>query len=251
MRRIFCAYISFSLLLSIAYFAAHAMEKAADMVIDTFSAEIGQNGIPAGWKPLFFKKIPANTRYTVEQEGDNYFVKADSRSSASGIYREIDIDPKVYNTISWRWRVENIIKKGDEKKKAGDDYAARIYVAFKYDPDRATFLETAKYRAIKLIYGKYPPRAVLNYIWANKLPKGEAADNAFTKHAKMIAVQSGDSEIGKWIMEERNLYEDYRRLFHNEPPHIMAIAIMTDTDNTGESAVAYYDDIVLMSKSLN
>src|SRR3989304_4093188 len=117
MRRIFCAYISFSLLLSIAYFAAHAMEKAADMVIDTFSAEIGQDGIPAGWKPLFFKKIPANTRYTVEQEGDNYFVKADSRSSASGIYRERELGPRGRNPTSRRLPEGSARKKGDEKKK--------------------------------------------------------------------------------------------------------------------------------------
>jgi len=64
----------------------------------------------------------------------------------------------------------------------------------------------------------------------------------------MLAVESGDKEIGKWISEERNLYEDYKRLFNEEPPHIMGIAIMTDTDNTGESAVAYYDDIILLGK---
>ena len=61
----------------------------------------------------------------------------------------------------------------------------------------------------------------------------------------MIAVQSGPQEIGRWLGEERNVYEDYRRLFGQEPPRIAGIALMTDTDNTGESAVAYYDQIVL------
>lgn len=64
----------------------------------------------------------------------------------------------------------------------------------------------------------------------------------------MIAVESGSSKTGKWITEERNLYEDYKMLFGEEPSSIKAIAIMTDTDNTGESAVAYYDDIVLSKK---
>lgn len=31
--------------------------------------------------------------------------------------------------------------------------------------------------------------------------------------------------------------------FGEEPPQVEGIAIMTDTDNTGESAIAYYDDI--------
>jgi hypothetical protein len=58
-------------------------------------------------------------------------------------------------------------------------------------------------------------------------------------------VRSGPAEVGQWLTEERDLYEDYLRLFGQEPPRIAGIAVMTDTDNTGESAVAYYDDIVL------
>jgi hypothetical protein len=63
----------------------------------------------------------------------------------------------------------------------------------------------------------------------------------------MIAVESGAEHVGRWMIEERNLYADYKRLFAAEPPRIAGIALMTDTDNTGESAVAYYDDIVLRS----
>lgn len=44
---------------------------------------------------------------------------------------------------------------------------------------------------------------------------------------------------------ERDLYADYQRLFGGEPPRIVGVAVITDTDNTGESAVAYYGDIVL------
>jgi Protein of unknown function (DUF3047) len=105
--------------------------------------------------------------------------------------------------------------------------------------------EKTRYGAYKLFYGEYPPQAVINYIWANRLPKGAAIDNAFTDRAKMIAVQSGPQEMGRWLSEERNLYEDYRRLFGQEPPQIAGIAVMTDTDNTGESAVAYYDRITI------
>jgi len=39
--------------------------------------------------------------------------------------------------------------------------------------------------------------------------------------------------------------EDYKQAFGKEPPMISGIAIMTDTDNTGESATAYYGDILL------
>lgn len=63
----------------------------------------------------------------------------------------------------------------------------------------------------------------------------------------MIAVESGEARRGEWISEKRNVLEDYRNVFGEEPPNIQGIAIMTDTDNTGESAVAFYDDIVLQN----
>jgi len=201
--------------------------------------------LPDGWKPLTFKNIAAMTRYSIVPDGAGFVLKAESRAAASGLYRPVDLAPTAYPILSWRWKVENVLAKGDERRKEGDDYAGRVYVAFQYDPEAATLWEKTRYGTYKLFYGEYPPKAVINYIWANRLPKGTAIDNAFTDRAKMIAVRSGPQEIGRWLGEERNLYEDYRRLFGQEPPRIAGVALMTDTDNTGESAVAYYDQIAL------
>jgi hypothetical protein len=201
--------------------------------------------VPDGWKPLVFKKIPATTSYSIVADGTGFVLKAESQAAASGLYRPVDLAPTAYPLLSWRWKVENVLANGDERRKDGDDYAARIYVAFQYAPDTATLWEKTRYGTYKLLYGEYPPKAVINYIWANRLAKDAAIDNAFTDRAKMIAVRSGPEEIGRWIREERNLYEDYRRLFGQEPPRIAGIALMTDTDNTGGSAVAYYDEITL------
>lgn len=205
------------------------------------------DALPSGWKPLVFKNIPATTRYSVVQDGDAYVLRAESRAAASGLYRLVNLDPKVYRTLAWRWRVENILKGADARRKDGDDYPARIYVTFQYDPDAATLWERTKYGTYKLLYGEYPPKAAINYIWDNRLPRGTSLDNAYTDRAKMIVVRSGPDDVGRWWSEERNLYEDYRRVFGGEPPPIAAIAVMTDTDNTGESAVAYYDRIILRS----
>lgn len=60
----------------------------------------------------------------------------------------------------------------------------------------------------------------------------------------MIVVESGTTKLNTWVTEERNVYEDYKRAFGEEPPPISGVAIMTDTDNTGESAEAYYGDIL-------
>jgi hypothetical protein len=200
---------------------------------------------PPGWKPLIFKNIPATTRYGIVRDGDAYVLRAESHAAASGLYRVVNLDPKVYRTLAWRWRVENILTRADARRKDGDDYPARVYVTFRYDPDAATLWERTKYGAYKLLYGEYPPKAAINYIWDSRLPRGTSLDNAYTDRAKMIVVRSGPDDVGRWWSEQRDLYEDYRRLFGEEPPPIAAIAVMTDTDNTGESAVAYYDRIVL------
>jgi len=64
----------------------------------------------------------------------------------------------------------------------------------------------------------------------------------------MIVVQSGESRINTWIVEEKNVYEDYKKIFGNEPPMIAAVGIMTDTDDTEESGLSFYGDIVFKSK---
>jgi hypothetical protein len=206
---------------------------------------VGSDPLPQDWKALTFPKIGRHTSYTVESQGKNAWVKAESRNSASALVREIQIDPKAYPILRWRWRVENIIQKGDERKKEGDDYAARVYVNFHYDPDKASLWERTQYGLAYSIYGHYPPKAALNYIWANKIARGEAVDSAYTSRAKLIAIESGRERIGTWVSEERNIYQDYISYFRGQPPEVIAIAIMTDTDNTGEDAVAYYADITL------
>lgn len=209
---------------------------------------VGPEPLPQDWKPLTFPNIGRHTSYTVESHGKNVWVKAESRNSASALVKELQIDPNVYPILRWRWRVENILQKGDARKKEGDDYPARVYVNFRYDPNNASLWEKAQYGLARSIYGEYPPKAALNYIWANKLKRGEAVDSAYTSRAKLIAIQSGRGRIGTWIAEERNIYQDYISYFGEEPPEVAAIAIMTDTDDTGEEGIAYYADIALCPK---
>ncbi len=65
-------------------------------------------------------------------------------------------------------------------------------------------------------------------------------------HGLLAPARSRADPLGTWFEEERNLYEDYQLAFGSEPPLVIGIGIMTDTDNTGERAVAYYGDITLL-----
>ena len=176
----------------------------------------------AGWSAKIFK---GETEYRIVEDDGQKVLQARSQGTASGLVFEAEYEPQEYPILSWRWKVGNIIAKGDSRTKAGDDYAARIYVVFPH--------------------WFFPKTKTLNYIWANRLPKGMVQANAFTGNAMMIAVESGGERVGEWLTERRDIVADYRRAFGEDPPHVGAIAIMTDTDNTGETAMAWYGDILV------
>lgn len=203
-----------------------------------------KDGLPAGWSPLIFRKIARHTVY--EWSSVERAVHAVSSASASGLVFRFERGASARAMLRWRWRVARSLPTGDETKKAGDDYAARVYVTFLYDPAEAGVTTKMKYGLVKKLYGEYPPHSGISYIWANRLPKGSAAPNPYTDRLRMIAVRSGDSEAGRWLGEERDLLKDYRALFGEAPPPLAGIAIMSDTDNTGSQAEAWFADIELI-----
>ena len=212
--------------------------------VGKFSAAQEHGSFPPGWEPLTFSNIKAHTQYFLVKNGDTVVVKAVSDRSASGLAREISIDPQEYPIVEWRWKVENTLKKGDVSRKEGDDYSARLYIMFEYDSTKVGIFEKIKYEAAKLFYGQYPPIATLNYIWANQAPVGTMIANPYTDRAQMVVTQSGTGMIRQWVTEKRNILKDYRQAFGKDPSQISGVAIMTDTDNTQESVIAYFGDIV-------
>lgn len=216
--------------------------------VGRFSTEPVGHTVPDGWKPLLFKKISRYTIYELIKDGDTVVVKARSDASASGLTREIRIDPRDYPIVRWRWKIDNLLMKSDVSRKDGDDYPARLYITFEYDPAKVSFTKKLKYVTGQALFGPIPIGA-LNYIWEGKTQPGTIVDNAYTDFAKMIVVRSGSQDVGRWVQEERNVYEDYKLAFGEEPPMINGVAIMTDTDNTKESATAYYGDILFRQAS--
>lgn len=208
-----------------------------------FSAHPPGGELPPAWQPLTFSGIDAHTAYSLVDEGGTVVVRAESQASASGLMREIEVDPALHPILEWRWRVANVLENGDVSRKSGDDYAARIYVTFGYDPSQAGLFERARYEALRLIHGRYPPVAALNYIWESRSPVGTIVPNPYVARNRMIVVESGDQNVGTWRLERRNVALDYERAFGGEAPRISGVAIMTDTDDTGESATAWFGDI--------
>jgi len=225
-------------------FTAHSAESSETVSVGNFSTANLNDELPEHWIPLTFKDIDQHTDYSLVADSNIIVVEADSNGSSSGLTRQIDIAPQDYPVISWRWKIANIYQKGDVSQKSGDDYPARIYITFAYDPKKVGFWDKVKFNSIKLFYGEYPPINAINYIWASKAPKGLATPNPYTDRVKMIVIESGADQVQEWISEKRNILQDYREAFGEDPPHISGVAIMTDSDNTGEAAKAWYGDII-------
>jgi hypothetical protein len=212
-----------------------------------FSPPDNGQTLPAGWRPLTFSGIERHTVYTLVEDGGSAVVKAVSDRSASGLTRAIAIDPAEYPVIQWRWKVNNILQKGDVTSKDGDDYPARIYITFAFDPDTAGYLERLQQQAARLVYGRETPYRAISYIWGSNTPAGTMIENPYTDRTMMFVVQSGAGKLQQWVTERRNVYADYQQAFGEKPTSISGIAIMTDTDNTRESATAWYGDIVFLN----
>jgi len=196
------------------------------------------------WRELKFKNIENMTTY----ESKDGVLNTYSKASASGLIYRKSFNVSSHPFVSWRWKVDSVYEKGDGRTKKGDDYPLRIYIVFQYNPDTAGFAKAMKYRAVKLLYGEYPPDSSLNYVWASRLDKNSMITSPYTDRSKMVVLQTGTAEAGEWVTETVNILEDYEKAFGAPPPEKASIAVMNDSDNTGESSRAYLDYIKVFSQ---
>lgn len=180
-----------------------------------------------------------------EREDGTPIIIAMSNNSISSVTTSLTADPAVFRYLEWEWKIESVLESGDMTRKDGDDFAARVYVTFDYDKSNLGFRDRIKYTAYRAFTSFDIPLRSLNYIWANKAEIGATGANPFSDWVQYVVVQSGNDLAGEWHIEKRNILEDYRMVYGEEPPPISGITIMTDSDNTGESTKAYFGKITL------
>lgn len=175
-----------------------------------------------GWERQSFK---GETRYQLQNLDGVVVLKADSRAAGSGLFKEQRIDLEQTPFLNWSWRVANRLSGLNEQSKAGDDYAARIYVVIK---GGLAFWQTK----------------AINYVWAGGSGKDSIWPNAFAgDHAMMLALRGPEAALNRWYSEKRNVRADLKKLFGEDLRIIDAVALMTDTDNSGKQVTAFYGDI--------
>lgn len=211
-----------------------------DIIIEDFENDpVGS--LPSRWYNRDVKRKanhPKEARlfhYSIVEEWGNKFLHydhTDARHLNLPLAKRKGLNIYENPVLSWKWRVSDIPEGGNEDIDGRNDVAASIYVVF--DMGRVALV-------------KRVPKSI-RYTWSSSLPEGREL-SIFFGNQKIVVVQSGEKNMGKWVTEERNIVEDYKRLFGDDPPKKpLAILIMSDADDTRSRTIADYDDLMLLKK---
>jgi hypothetical protein len=202
----------------------------------------------AGWSTVAIDpKLPL-TRYTVVQSEGITAIAAHADHSQALFVRDVDVALGQTPILCWRWRVAGVIAGADIRTRKGDDQAARILVGLRLPRETMSYGTRLKLSLGRTRFGTLLPDGALNYVWDNKAAMGTILPNAYTDRARMVVLQSGNAQAGKWVAERRDLLADMQREFGTSAGRMTLIALATDTDNTGGIADAAYADLHLVRR---
>lgn len=218
-------------------------------LVGLFSADLPGDGVPTGWEPWTFSRFKKPTQYRLVHDGGRTVLHAKAQASASGLIYRVHVDLKKHPYLTWRWKVPELIEEADNTKKSKEDSPVRVVVAFAGNRDKLSFDDHIFAQQFKLFTQRELPYATLMYIWENRQPESTVIPNPHTGRIKMVVAETGSQRVGRWYTETRNVYEDYKRAYGEEPAEVQWVAIMTDTDNTGDVVDAYYGDIAFLAES--
>lgn len=187
-----------------------------------FSEKQNPDGTPSGWGLKQWMGNKPDIR--LESENGLTVLHLISENNSFGLYKEFKFDIREFPILHWRWKVTVLPKDGDVRRKETDDQAVQVYVPF---PRFPAWINTR----------------LVGYIWENKTPKGLKVTSQKSSNTRYIVLESGPEKLGQWVEEERNVYEDYKTLFGDEPPLAGGITLMIDSDDTHSRAESFINDI--------
>jgi Protein of unknown function (DUF3047) len=199
--------------------AAPAAAAEDRVVIADFSSGIGEMGAPTGWQVA---EKSGKADYTVVTDSGERALLLRSTNTSFSVQKKVNVDISQYPVLSWKWKVTKLPKGGDFRKSETDDQAAQLFLAF------------TKTKAIV-------------YIWDTSAPQGlmESTSPVPFMTVKVVVVRSGTAELGKWVAETRNVYEDYRKLYGEEPPPVSGVRLQINSQHTKSSAESLFADVEL------
>ncbi len=196
--------------------------------IDISVAPDGGSPVPDGWS---LKEFAGKARLKVEKVGPLFAIHLSSDRASFGLHKDISVDVTQFPYLSWAWRVDQLPPKGDVRQKDTDDQAAQLYVVFPRFP--------AMVRS-----------QIIGYVWDSTAPGGTVLNSPTNRMAKIIVLRSGTERLGQWVLESRNVLEDFRRLFGDPPPKVGKLSLLINSQNTKSSAESWFAGLVFTRSPL-
>ena len=203
-----------SVMVTVIFLVSHVVLAEDSLTVADFSSAAAGGGVPPGWE---LKEKSGKADFAVVKDGDVSAVRFRSSNTSFSLQKELKVDLKQFPVLAWKWKVAKLPTGGDFRKSKTDDQAAQLFVAF------------TKTKSIV-------------YIWDTNAPQGLMEDTTPVPfmHVKVVVVRSGPADMGKWISESRNVYEDYKKLFGEEPPAVSGMRLQINSQHTGTSAESYF-----------
>lgn len=226
---------------------AAALTTAGPVWIGRFD---GSGALPAPWRVVRLSKSVPPTLYRGTVIDGVNAIEATANSSMALLARPVTVDLGKTPALCWRWRIDAPVARADITRKSGDDYAARVYVAFDMPKSALSAGTRLRLALARRLFGSAVPDAALNYVWDNRTPVGSWRRSAYTDRAQLIVAQSGNTKARRWVTERFDVERDFARAFGGRPGRIIQIAVATDTDNTRSTARAAFANLHFVPRSL-
>jgi len=201
--------------------AVTAAWAADQLVVEDWSqAPVGTKGIPPGWKGQNWGSPKYD--FVVVQDDGRKALHIKSANDGSTVSKEVKgkVDLKETPVLEWSWKVVVLPKGGDSRKKATDDQAAQIFVVW------PRFPEAVRSR-------------IIGYVWDTTAPVGTIVKSEKTGTVTYVVLRSGTAELGKWITERRNVAEDFRKIYGEDPEQPGAVSVSIDSNDTNSVAESF------------
>jgi hypothetical protein len=197
------------------------------IVLEDFSTTpVGSLPEGWGWRSKDNKKAKL---YEVRSDGKNAYLAAQDSGASVILLKSSHWNPREFPIVTWCWRADALPPGGDERFGHTNDSAAGLYVVY-----------SQNWIGI--------PRQI-KYVWSTTLPVGTVDRRDKWGRPYFFVLESGAEKLGKWVFEQVDAYENYRRVYDGKPKkRTIGLAILTDANSTDSYAAAAYADIRVWSR---
>jgi len=196
---------------------------ADDVVIEDWKGyKVGTTGLPGDWKPQNWGTPNYQNIKVVDDDGHRA-LSMKSVNDSSTINREIKGKVQLKDTpiLEWEWKSIVLPKNGNSCKKATDDQAGQIFVLW------PRFPESVRSR-------------IIGYVWDTTQPVGTICKSEKTGMVTYIVVHSGSADLNRWVTEQRNVVEDFKKVYGDTPDAPAVLSLAIDSNDTHSTAEVMY-----------